>query len=309
MSLAADPSDLLLVARVLERGSFAHAAIDLGIPPSTVSRRVAGLERQLGARLFERTTRSLRPTEIGEQLARLGAAIRAIALQAEHVVSDHHDAPRGTLRVSVPTSVVDTFLGSALSEFVRRYPEMRVEVVATDVLVDLVAEGYDATIRIGSNSPPTLGLVPLATIVPVLAASRAYLERAPRLERLADLANHTLVGHSVKKRAIWTFVSRSGEQERVDVTPRILTNSTSLATRSVAAGAGISIVARSVAQREGLVVLEPGGYRPPAVSLAVMAPNARAKSPKTRAFITLMKEFVATHADLFDVIESRRPGR
>jgi DNA-binding transcriptional LysR family regulator len=309
MSLAADPSDLLLVARVLERGSFAHAAADLGLPPSTVSRRVAGLERLVGARLFERTTRSLRPTEIGEQLARLGAAIRAIALQAEHVVSDHHDAPRGTLRISVPTSVVDTFLGIALAEFIRRYPEMRVEVVATDVLVDLVAEEYDATIRIGSNSPPSLGLVPLATIVPVLAASRAYLERAPRLERLADLANHTLVGHSVKKRATWTFVSRSGEQERVDVTPRVLTNSTPLATQSVAAGAGISIVARSVAQREGLVVLEPGGFRPPPVSLSIMAPSARAKTPKTRAFITLMKEFVATHADLFDVIGTLRAAR
>jgi DNA-binding transcriptional LysR family regulator len=309
MSLAADPSDLLLVARVLERGSFAHAATDLGLPPSTVSRRVAGLERQVGARLFERTTRSLRPTEIGEQLARLGASIRAIALQAEHVVSDHHDAPRGTLRISVPTSVVDTFLGIALSEFIRRYPEMRVEVVATDVLVDLVAEGYDATIRIGESSPSSLGLVPLATIVPVLAASRAYLERAPRLERLADLANHTLVGHSVKKRATWTFVSRSGEQERVDVTPRVLTNSTPLATQSVAAGAGISIVARSVAQREGLVVLEPGGYRPPPVSLSIMAPTARAKTPKTRAFITLMREFVATHADLFDAIGTRRATR
>jgi DNA-binding transcriptional LysR family regulator len=309
MSIAADPSDLLLVARVLERGSFAHAAVDLGIPPSTVSRRIAAVERQVGARLFERTTRSVRPTEIGEQLARLGAAIRAIALQAEHVVSDHHDAPRGTLRISVPTSVVDTFLGVALSEFVRRYPEMRVEVVATDALVDLVAEEYDATIRIGSNSPPSLGVVPLATIVPVLAASRVYLERAPRLERLADLAIHTLVGHSVKKRATWTFMSRSGEQERVDVHPRVLTNSTPLATQSVIAGAGISIVARSVAQREGLVVLEPGGYRPPPVSLAIMAPNARAKSPKARAFITLMKEFVATHADLFDVAEGRRRAR
>src|SRR4051812_45336829 len=134
MSLAADPSDLLLVARVLERGSFAHAAADLGLPPSTVSRRIAGLERRVGARLFERTTRSLRPTEIGEQLARLGASIRAIALQAEHVVSDHHDAPRGTLRISVPTPVIDIFLGSALSEFIRRYPEMRVEVVTTDAL-------------------------------------------------------------------------------------------------------------------------------------------------------------------------------
>ncbi|MDC0720361.1 LysR family transcriptional regulator [Nannocystis bainbridge] len=309
MSLAADPSDLLLVARVLERGSFARAATDLGLPPSTVSRRVARLERQIGARLFERTTRSLRPTEIGEQLARLGATIRSIALQAEHVVSDHLDAPRGTLRISVPTPVIDTFLGIALSEFVRRYPDMRVEVVATDALVDLVAEGYDATIRIGSSSATSLGISPLASIVPVLAASRAYLERAPRLERLGDLASHSLVGHAVKKRTTWTFVSRAGHQERLEVAPRIVTNSSPLTTQCVISGAGISILPRSVAAREGLVVLEPGGYRPPPVSLSIMAPSARAKTPKTRAFITLMKEFVSTHADLFDVIGTRRAAR
>jgi DNA-binding transcriptional LysR family regulator len=306
MSVAADPSDLLLVARVLERGSFAHAAVDLGLPPSTVSRRIAALERQVGARLFERTTRSLRPTELGEQLARLGASIRTIALQAEHVVSDHHDAPRGTLRISVPTSVVDTFLALALSEFIRRYAEMRVEVIATDALVDLVADGYDATIRIGSSSPPSLGISPLARIVPVITASRAYLERAPRLERLADLANHSVIGHAGKKRTTWTLVSRSGEQERLEVTARVATNSAPLTTRCVVAGAGVSILPRSVAIRERLVILEPEGYRPPPMSLAVMAPSARAKAPKTRAFIALMREFVASHPELFDIIEAPR---
>lgn len=309
MSMAADPSDLLLVARVLERGSFAHAANDLGLPPSTVSRRIAALERAVGARIFERTTRSLRPTEIGEQLARLGASIRTLALQAEQAVSDHHDAPRGMLKISVPTPVIDTFLGIALSEFVRRYPDMRVEVVATDALVDLVVDGYDATIRIGSSSTTTLGIAPLATIVPVLAASRAYLERAPRLERLADLASHSVIGHSVKKRVTLTFLGRSGEQERIEVVPRIVTNSAPLATQCVIAGAGIAVLPRSIAAREGLVVLEPGGYRPPPVSLSIMAPSARAKTPKTRAFIALMKEFVMTHADLFDVIGARRATR
>ncbi|RYG79311.1 LysR family transcriptional regulator, partial [bacterium] len=306
MDVANNPADLLLVARVLERGSFAHAAEDLGLRPSTVSRRIAALERQVGARLFERTTRSLKPTEIGEQLARLGAAIRAIALQAEHVLADHHHAPRGTLRISVPTPVVDTFLGLALAEFVRRYAEMRVEVVVTDGLVDLVAEGYDATIRIGALSPPSLGISPLASIVPVLAASRAYLDRAPRLDRLADLADHSLVGHGGKKRMTWTLMSRSGELERVEVTPRIVTSSAPLTTQCVAAGAGISILPRSVAARERLVVLEPEGYRPPPVSLAVMTPSARAKAPKIRAFVALMREFVATHPELFDVVDARR---
>jgi DNA-binding transcriptional LysR family regulator len=309
MHVAADPSDLLLVARVLERGSFAHAAADLGMPPSTVSRRIAALERQVGARLFERTTRSLRPTEIGQQLGRLGAAVRAIALQADHVVADHHDAPRGTLRISVPTAVIDTFVGLALAEFVRRYAEMRVEVVATDALVDLVADGFDATIRLGTRSPPSLGISPLASIVPVLTASRAYLERAPRLERLSDLANHSLVGHAGKKRATWTLVSRSGEQQRIEVTPRVLTNSAPLTTQCVVAGAGVSILPRSVAVKDQLIILEPEGYRPPPVSLAIMAPSARAKAPKTRAFIALMREFVATHPELFDVIEARRAAR
>lgn len=309
MNLAADPSDLLLVARVLERGSFAHAAVDLGLPPSTVSRRVAALEKQVGARLFERTTRSLRPTDVGEQLARLGAAIRTIALQAEHVVSDHLEAPRGMLRISVPTLVIDTFLGAALSEFVGRYPEMRVEVVATDSVVDLVAEGFDATIRIGSSSAGSLGISPLATILPVIAASRAYLERAPRIERLADLASHSVIGHAGKKRAIWALVNTAGDPARLEVFPRVFTDSAPLATQCAIAGAGIAMLPRSVALRERLVVLEPGGYRPPSVSLAIMAPSARAKAPKTRAFIALMREFVATHPGLFDTVEPRRAAK
>jgi len=309
MNLAADPSDLLLVARVLERGSFAHAAADLGLPPSTISRRIAALEQRVGARLFERTTRTLRPTEMGEQLARLGASIRAIALQAEHVVTDHLDAPRGILRISVPTAVIDTFLGPALAELARRYPELRVEVVATDAVVDLVADGFDATIRLGSSSASTLGISPLASIVPVLAASRAYLERAPRLERLADLASHSLIGHAGKKRTTWTLVNRAGEQARIEVSPRVFTNSAPLATQCVVSGAGIAIVPRAVAARERLVVLEPEGYRPPTVTLAVMAPSARAKTPKTRAFIGILRELVTTHPDLFDAVAPRRTAK
>jgi DNA-binding transcriptional LysR family regulator len=186
---------------------------------------------------------------------------------------------------------------------------MRVEVVATDAVVDLVAEGYDATIRLGSASPGSLGISPLATVVPVLAASRSYLDRATRFERPADLSRHSLVGHAGKRRTTWTLMSRFGELERFDVTPRIVTSSAPLATKCVIAGAGISLLPRSVALREGLVILEPAGYRPPPVNLAVMAPSARAKAPKTRAFIALMKEFVAAHPDIFDVAESPRATR
>jgi DNA-binding transcriptional LysR family regulator len=305
MSLAADPSDLLLVARVLERGSFASAAVDLGIPASTVSRRVAALERQVGARLFERTTRTLRPTEIGEQLARLGASIRALALEADHVLSDHQEAPRGVLRISVPTSIIDTFLGVALTKFIQRYPEMRVEVVATDALVDLVAEGYDATIRLGVSASATLGIAPLATVVPVMAAARSYLERAPKLERPSDLVSHALVGHAGRRRMTWVLVNKAGEPERFEVTPRIVTSSAPLATQCVIAGAGISLLPRSVALRAGLVVLEPAGYRPPLIKLAVMTPSPRVKAPKTRAFIAMMKEFVAANPDIFDSVNAR----
>jgi len=194
--------DLVVLARVVERGSFARAAADLGVPPSTLSRRVAALERRLGVRVLERTTRHLRPTEIGELLAERGQRVRRELEDAERAVADHQRAPRGLLR----------------------------------------------------------------------------------------------------RRQTWAFVGRGGATEDVELAPRANANSAPLVAQLAADGVGLALLPRSVAARAGLVVLEPGGFRPQAFDLSVVTPSARTSATKVRAFVDLMRDFVQARPDIFDAV-------
>jgi DNA-binding transcriptional LysR family regulator len=297
--------DLVVLSRVVERGSFARAATDLGVPPSTLSRRIAGLERRLGVRVLERTTRHLRATEVGELLAERGGRVRRELEDAERVVADHQRAPRGLLRLSAPTPIADDFVGPAIAEYLRRYPDMRVELVAEDRLVDLVTEGFDAAIRVGQLASSSMGAVRLATVAPVLAAAPRYLDRAPPLRHPREVPGHTVIAFGRRRKVTWAFVGRGGATETVDVTPRAVASSAPLVAALAAEGVGLCVIPRFVATRAGLSILEPGGFRPRSYDLSIVTPSARTEAPKLRAFIDLMRDFVAARSDMFDCIVPR----
>lgn len=294
--------DLVVLARVVERGSFARAAADLAVPPSTLSRRVAALERRLGVRLLERTTRHVRATEIGEQLAERGQRVRRELEDAERAVADHQRAPRGLLRLSVPTPIADDFLGPALCEYLRRYPDMRVEIVAEDRIVDLVTEGFDAALRIARLADSSLGTARLGVVAPVLAAAPRYLERAPPLRRPRDLAAHAIVAFGKRRRQTWSFVGRGGATEEIELSPRAIASSAPLVAQLAADGAGVAMIPKFVAVRAGLTVLEPGGFRPQPFDLSIVTPSARMSATKVRAFVELMRDFVAARSDMFEAV-------
>ncbi|HEU0034421.1 MAG TPA: LysR family transcriptional regulator [Kofleriaceae bacterium] len=307
MSKLPDPVDLVVLARVLERGSFARAAAELGVPPSTLSRKVAGLERRLGVRVLERTTRSLRPTEVGELLAERGRRVREELEGAERAVADHQRAPRGLLRLSVPTPVADQFLGPAVGEYLARYPDMRVEIHADDRMVDLVTEGFDVAIRVAKLRDSSLGTIRLAEVRAVLAASPRYLERAPVLRHPRDLAAHAVIQFGRKRRVSWSFVGRGGQTETVELSPRSVASSAPLVAELAAAGAGIAMLPRFVATSAQLTILEPGGFRCAPVDLSIVTPSARPAAPKVRAFVDVMREYVAARTDMFDAVFPRNP--
>jgi DNA-binding transcriptional LysR family regulator len=297
--------DLVVLARVVERGSFARAAADFGVPPSTLSRKVAALERRLGVRVLERTTRHLRPTEIGELLAERGSRVRRELEDAERAVADHQRAPRGLLRLTVPTPIATDFLGPALAEYLRRYPEMRVDVTADDRMADLVSEGFDVAIRAGTLADSSLGVVRLATVSPVLAASTRYLDRSPPLRSPRDLAAHAIVGFGRRRRVSWTFVRRDAS-ETVEVVPRAIANSAPLVCQLVAEGAGLSLLPRFIATAApNVTIVEPGGYRPASFDVSILTPSGRLAAPKVRAFVDLMRDFVASRTDMFDSVVPR----
>lgn len=290
--------DLVVLARVVARGSFARAATELGVPPSTLSRKVAALERRLGVRVLERTTRSLRVTEVGALLAERGERIHRELDDAARAVADHQGSPRGVLRLSVPTPLASDALAPVVADYLRAYPDVRVEVVASDRVVDLVDEGFDAAIRFGALADSSLGAIRLGAIAPVLAASRAYLDRAPPLRHPRDLAGHVAVGFGTGRKATWRFV-RGDDVVAVEVPCRAVATSAPLAAQLAAAGIGITVVPPVTATTAGLDVLEPGGFRPRASPLHLVTPSAQSMPPKLRAFVAMLRAFVARRADLF----------
>jgi DNA-binding transcriptional LysR family regulator len=297
--------DIVALARVVDRNSFAGAAVDLGVPSSTLSRRIAALERRLGVRVLERTTRSLRPTEIGELLAERGRRVRAELDDVERMVADHQHAPRGVLRISVPTPTATDLLGPPIAEYLRRYPDVRLDVIAEDEMVDLVDGGYDAAVRLAKLPDSSLGTIRLGTIRAVLAASKAYLERARPLRHPRDLADHPIVAFAGKRRQTWRF-ERAGGEVAVDVTPRAVSNSAPLIAQLCAAGAGLALLPRFSALAAELVVVEPGGWSPQARDFSVVTPSARTLAPKLRAFVELLHESVASRADVFETVVPRK---
>jgi DNA-binding transcriptional LysR family regulator len=297
--------DLVVLHRVVERGSFARAAADFGVPPSTLSRKVAALEKRLGVRVLERTTRHLRPTELGEMLAERGSRVRKELEDAERAVADHQRAPRGLLRLTVPTPIATDFLGPAIAEYLRRYPDMRIEVSADDRVVDLVGEGFDVAMRAAALADSSLGVVRLAVVGPVLAASNRYLERAPPLRHPRDLVNHAIIGFGRRRRMSWTFVKRD-VTETIEVTPRAIATSAPLVAQLVAEGSGLSLIPRFTATATpNVTIVEPAGFRPQSFDVSIVTPSARPAAPKVRAFIDLMRDYVSARTDMFDAVVPR----
>lgn len=189
-----------LFVRVVERGSFTAAATDLGIPRSTATEGIRGLEASLGARLLDRTTRHVAPTLDGQDFYHRCVAILADLDDAEGALKDAR--PRGLLRVDAHGLITRTFLLPHLVDFLDRHPLIDLHLGQSDRLVDLVREGVDVAIRAGEPADSGLILRRLGMMSEVTVASPAYLERHGVPASIDDLAAHEMIG----------FVSsRSGE--------------------------------------------------------------------------------------------------
>lgn len=301
----ADLSELLVLARVVERGSFSRAARDFGVPPSTLSRKVAALERRLGVRLLERTTRTLRVTEVGAMLAERCSRLARDVEDAERAVADHSRAPRGVLRISAPQALAEFAIAPILADYLRRYADMRVDLLVDERVADLVRDGLDAAIRVAPRlTDSSLVAVRLGRITPVLIAAPAYLDRAPALKHPRDLAAHAVIAFGRERRPVtWSYVGRGGRREQVQLTPRAIANSF-VAVRTLCEG-GVGLAQQpafvtAIAAPGALVPVEPGGFRPAPLEVAIVMPSGRQASPKLAAFVDMMRAFVTRHPELFE---------
>ncbi|MFN0251742.1 MAG: LysR family transcriptional regulator [Kofleriaceae bacterium] len=241
-----DLNDIVVFTKVVETRSFTGAAEQLGLPKSTVSRKLAQLEERLGVRLVQRTTRKLALTDIGEAYYERAARIVADLLAAEQVVMDMQNSPRGRLRVTAPIDLSALYLGRIIADFTMSNPEVNVELDGSDRVVDLIEEGFDLAIRFGALPESTLIARKLGTFQTVLCASPEYIAKRKAPETVEELEDHDKVLFLPNARMqSWTLVN--GEQTYELGRPAKFSSNNIMAVRdAVLAGLGVSALTEFV---------------------------------------------------------------
>lgn len=231
-----DWNEMVVFCKVVETGSFVGAARTLGLPKSTVSRKVARLEERLGVRLLHRTTRVVRTTPVGQAYYERCASLVADAEDAERVVTSAQERPTGLLRITTSTLIGERWLGSLVTEYLRANPDVRIDLLLTNRMVDIVDEGYDLAFRAGVLPDADLIARRLQRGRTVLVASPDYLAARGTPDSLDDLSDHDciIVGND-SKRGVWAFADT-----RVAVSGRLAVNDIRMARDAALAGLGIA---------------------------------------------------------------------
>lgn len=284
--------------RVARAGSFSAAARELDQTPSAVSKQIGRLEDRLGARLFDRTTRRVRLTEVGTAFFDRCARIVAEMDEAEQAVSQLHGAPRGLLKLNVPVAFGRLHVARSLPEYQSRHPEVRIDLTLNDRFVDLVEEGIDIAVRIGELTDSSLMARRLAPNRRIICGSPDYLARAGMPEGPEDLARHNCVVYTYRaSRNDWHLVpagetGRGGEQV-VQVAGNLESNNAEALRTAVLAGAGLALLPLwLVGQdlRTGQLVQALPDYQAPDSAIYAVYPPGRHLSAKVRSFIDFLVE-------------------
>lgn len=214
-----DFEGIAMFAKVAEERSFARAAKILGVSVATVSRGVGRLEDKLGGRLFNRTSRQLALTDFGNSLAERASQLYCDATEMESAARETASQPRGLIRLAVPMSFALRCVAPVLPEFFRRFPEITLDLHMSDAVVDLVADGFDAALRIAVLPDSSLVARQLTPVARYIVAADAYLERYGNPAHPSDLIEQHCLGYAYRPRQdVWHFRNDAGDEQAV--TPR-----------------------------------------------------------------------------------------
>ena len=279
---------------VARRRNFRRAAADLGVTPSAVSQAVRALETRLGVALFIRTTRSVGLTEAGQRFfERAGPAFEEL-VHAGEVAGDFGKRPSGLLRLSVPRAVVPLILEPVIASFCQAYPEIELEIAASDQMVDLASGGFDAGLRLGQFIAPDMVAVRLTPPFPFVAvASPGYVARHGRPERPDDLRRHACLRlrRSNGAIALWSFTDGNKTIEAQVSGPLIAHDYPTLIGAAMQ-GVGLALVPEPLALeaiRQGQLVAVLEGFGTVTPGIFLYHPGKRQVLPKLRAFIEHIK--------------------
>jgi DNA-binding transcriptional LysR family regulator len=282
-----DLVDVLSFVRVVETGSFARAAERMGLSKPVLSRRVARLEAQLGARLLTRTARGAKPTDIGQSYFARAAGVLAELESAQEVVAQAVTQIAGPIRLSGPISFGVAHLNAALAEFAQLHPRVELDVHLEDRAVDLADGGYDLAVRIGNLSDSALIARRIAPVHKVVVASPAYLGRRGRPEQPSDLSDHDILLYANES---WRFRGpRGSESPRVH--PVLRTNSGDMLFQAAEAGLGLCLLPSFIAApgiERGTLEAVLRDFDPGHAALHAVMPPGRAATARVRALVDFL---------------------
>lgn len=288
-------NDLNAFASIVAHRSFRKAADELGLSPSTLSHMMRTLEANLGVRLLNRTTRSVSTTEAGERLVtRLQPVLRDLGSALDEV-DDFRSSPSGTLRINTSDIATRMLLQSIVPTFLARHPEMSLDLVSEGRLVDIVADGFDAGIRLGESLPQDMIAVRIGGDTRfVSAASPAYLAGRAAPQTPDDLKDHACIRFRMPsgKRYQWEY-ARHGQEMTIEVPGALTLDHPELMAAAAARGLGIAYMPLPCAEpylARGELVLVLEDWCPWIPGLFLYYPGHRHVPPGLRAFIEVIRE-------------------
>ncbi|MCS3470042.1 DNA-binding transcriptional LysR family regulator [Pseudomonas sp. JUb42] len=293
-------ADLRALTLIVSHRSFRKAADELGLSASTLSHMMKALEAGLGVRLLNRTTRSVSPTAAGERLLmRLGPVLREVELALEEV-NEFRDLPSGTLRINASEQAARILMQAALPRFLAAYPQMSVDMVTEGRLVDIVAEGFDAGIRLGESIPQDMIAVPIGPdtrFVTVASPGYCSSHSAPRTPD--DLFGHQCICIRMPsgKPYRWEF-EKHGQSLVIDPKGQLTLDNPQIMVDAAVSGLGIAyvaehMVAQALTDKRLVTVLE--DWCPRIAGLFLYYPGHRHVPSGLQALIEVLREIVPTH--------------
>jgi DNA-binding transcriptional LysR family regulator len=283
-------TSLTAFVRVVDSGGFSAAGRKLNMSTTMVSNHIQALEEHLGARLLNRTTRKVSPTEVGRAYYDRCVQILADIEQADDIAGALQSTPRGTLRVYTNTHLVQ-FLAPVVTAFLSRYADVKVDVTIGERNVDMIDEGFDVAVRMVPPPDSSLIVRTLATWRHVLCCSHGYLEKHGRPRDLAELAERNCIRHHNYPWDEWRFTDRKGAPASVKVSGNLVTNSGETLHMAAREGVGICLAAGFLIRddlEEGRLVRLLPEYRPVELSMNAIYPHRHHLSAKVRTFIDML---------------------
>jgi DNA-binding transcriptional LysR family regulator len=274
---------------VADLEGFAPAARKLGLSPSNVTRLVAALEDRLGARLLQRTTRSVTLTDVGARYLERARRILADVEEAEISAQAERTQPSGRLVVSAPIGFGRIHVSPVMSAYLQRYPDVSGELRLSDRMINLVEDGVDLAVRIGHLADSSLVARGVGDMRRIVVASPDYLTQRGEPKNPAAVASHDTIQFGASD---WHF-AQDGRDVRVPCTPRFVTNSADAAIWHAGQGAGLTrVLAYQAAEaiKAGRLKIVLAQFEPPPLPIHIVYPTSRLLSAKVRTFVDLVVE-------------------